>query len=112
LDRPPKLQFSTHKKAVQGFSVVSSREYYDAPKTFVSADEKVEHSLDLRGSPMNFTIVLRYQDGVELRVPVEADAIRPDKAELPKSYSLRAEECARPKHRMKTSVKPRFMSRG
>ncbi len=92
LDRPPQLQFSTDKKAVQRFSIVSSREYYDAPKTFVSADEKVEHSLDLRGSPMNFTIVLRYQDGVELRVPVEADAIRPDKAELPKSYSLRAEE--------------------
>jgi hypothetical protein len=77
----------------------------------VSTDEKVEHSLDLRGSPMNFAIVLRYQDGVELHVPVEADAIRPDKTELPKGYSLRV-RVARPKHRMKTGVKPIFMRRG
>jgi hypothetical protein len=41
---------------------------------------------------MDFTIVLKYQDGVELRVPVAADAIRPDLAQLPKGYSLPAEE--------------------
>jgi len=92
LSRPPQLQYGTDKKVAQRFSVVSSRKYYDAPRMFASTSEKVEKSLDLRGSPMNFTIVLRYQDGVELRVPVQADAIRPDMAQFPKGYSLRAEE--------------------
>ena len=92
LSRPPQLQYGTDKKVAQRFSVVSSREYYDAPQMFVSTNEKVEESLDLRGSPMDFTIVLKYQDGVELRVPVAADAIRPELAQLPNGYSLRAEE--------------------
>jgi hypothetical protein len=92
LSRPPQLQYGTDKKVAQRFSVVSSREYYDAPNVFVSKNEKVEKSLDLSGSPMEFTIVLRYQDGVELRIPVEADVIRPDMAQLPKGYSLRAEK--------------------
>lgn len=92
LSRPPQLQYGTDKKVAQRFSVVSSREYYDAPQMFVSTNEEVEKSLDLRGSPMDLTIVLKYQDGVELRIPVEADAIRPDLAQLPKGYSLRAEE--------------------
>jgi hypothetical protein len=92
LSRPPQLQYGTDKRVAQRFSVVSSREYYDAPQMFVSTNEKAEKSLDLRGSPMDFTIVLKYQDGVELRVPVAADAIRPDLAQLPKGYSLRAEE--------------------
>ena len=92
LRRPPQLQYGTDKKVAQRFSVVSSREYYDAPQMFVSTNEKVEKSLDLRGSPLDFTIVLKYRDGVELRVPVAADAIRPDLAQLPKGYSLRAEE--------------------
>jgi hypothetical protein len=92
LRRPPQLQYGTDRKVAQRFSVVSSREYYDAPQMFVSTNEKVEKTLDLRGSPLNFTIVLRYQDGVELRIPVEADAIRPDIAQLPQGYSLRVEE--------------------
>lgn len=92
LSRSPELQYGTDKKVAQHFSVVSSREYYDAPQIFVSANEKFEKSLDLRGSPINFTIILRYQDGVELRIPVEADAIRADMTQLPKGYSLRAEE--------------------
>jgi len=92
LNQPPQLQYGTDKKVAQRFSVVSSRKYYDAPQMFVSASEKVEKSLNLGGSPMNFTIVLKYQDGVELRVPVEADAIRPDLAQIPQGYSLRAGE--------------------
>jgi hypothetical protein len=92
LSRPPQLHYGTDKRVTQRFSVVSSREYYDAPQVFVSTNEKFEKSLDIRGSPMNFTIVLKYQDGVELRIPVKADAIRPDMAQLPKGYSLRAEE--------------------
>jgi hypothetical protein len=92
LSRPPQLQYGTDKKVAQSFSVVSSRKYYDAPRMFVSLGEKVEKSLDLRGSPMNFTIVLKYQDGVELRIPVEADVIRPELAQFPNGYSLRAED--------------------
>ena len=92
LSRPPQLQYGTDKKVAQRFSVVSSREYYDAPRVLLSKNDKIEKSLDLRDSPMNFTIVLKYQDGVELRVPVKADAIRPDMAQLPKGYSLREEE--------------------
>jgi hypothetical protein len=92
LHRPPQLQYGTDKKVAQCFTVMSSREYYEAPQVFLSTDEKVAKSLDLRGSPMKFTIVLRYEDGVELRVPVEADAIRPEMAQLPKGYSLRAEK--------------------
>lgn len=92
LSRPPQLQYGTDKKVAQRFSVVSSRKYYDAPQMFVATNERVEKSLDLRVSPMNFTIILKYQDGVELRVPVAADAIRPDLAQLPNGYSLRAED--------------------
>jgi len=58
----------------------------------LDVNEAQRLGLDLRGSPMDFTIVLKYQDGVELWVPVAADAIRPDLAQLPKGYSLRAEE--------------------
>jgi hypothetical protein len=58
---------------------------------FVSQNEKREKSLDLRGSPLHFTIMLRYQDGVELNIPVDADVIRPEKVRFPKGYALRAE---------------------
>jgi len=91
LHHPPLLQYGTDKKVAQRFAVVSSREYYDAPQMFVSKNEKREKSLDLRGSPLHFTIVLRYQDGIELHIPVDADLIRPEKARFPKGYALRAE---------------------
>lgn len=92
LRRPPQLQYGTDKQVTQRFSVVSSRQYYDAPQMFVSTQEMVERSLDLRGSPMDFKIVLTYEDRVALRVLVAADAIRPDLAQLPKGDALRAEE--------------------
>jgi hypothetical protein len=91
LNQPPQLQYGTDKKVAQRFSVVSSREYYDASRMFVSTNENLVKSLDLRGSPMNFIIVLRYEDGVELHIPVEADVIRPEKVRFPEGYSLRAE---------------------
>lgn len=91
LSQPPRLQYGTDKKVGQRFSVVSSRQYYDAPELFVSTNAKLEKSLDLRGSQLTFTIVLKYNDGVRLRIPVEADAIRPERAVLPEGYSLRAD---------------------
>jgi len=91
LSQPPQLQYGTDKKVGQRFSVVSAREYYDAPQMFVTTNEQLEKSLDLRGSPRSFVIVLKYQDGVELRIPVENDAIRPENVRFPQGYSLRAE---------------------
>jgi len=92
LSQPPVLQYGTDSKVSQRFSIISSREYYDAPKVFVSADGNLVSSLDLRGSGLTFVIVLKYSDGTELRIPVEADAIRPEKALLPEGYSLRVEK--------------------
>lgn len=92
LSQAPLLQFGTDKKIAQRFSVVSPREYFDAPHVFVATTDSLEKSLDLRGSPMNFTIVLKYEDGVVLRIPVEGNVIRPERVALPAGYSLRAEE--------------------
>lgn len=92
LSQPPQLQYGTDKSVAQRFSVVSSRQYYDAPQMFVSQTGNLEKKLDLRSSALNFTIVLRYVDGVELRIPVDADAIHSEKAVLPKGYSLRMEK--------------------
>jgi len=86
----PQLQYGTDKNVLQRFSVVSSAEYYDAPQVFVSLDTKLEKSL-LLDSPTAFSIVLKYPNGNELRIPVEADAIHPEKASLQKGYSLRQE---------------------
>ena len=36
-------------------------------------------------------IVIHFVDGSELRIPVENDVIRPEKAVLPKGYSVRQE---------------------
>lgn len=91
LDQPPELQFGTDKQIAQRFSVESSRKYFDAPQLFVSTGDTLEKSLDLRGSPMKFTIVLKYDDGVLLRIPVEGNAIHPEKAALPEGYSLRTD---------------------
>lgn len=89
--RYPQLQYGTDKNVLQRFSVVSSAEYYEAPQVFVSVNTKMENSL-LLDSPAAFSIVLKYPGGAELRIPVEADAIRPEKAVLPKGYSLRLEK--------------------
>jgi hypothetical protein len=91
LAQPPQLQYGTDKKVNQVFSIMSSREYYDAPAMFVSVGETLEKSLDLSGSPSNFSIVLRYSDGVELQIPVEGDVVRPEKARLPEGYSIQPE---------------------
>lgn len=91
LSRPPVLQYGTDTRVTQRFSIVSSREYFDAPRMFVSTGAKLEKSLDLRGSELNFVILLKYDDGVVLRIPVEADTIRPEKAVLPEGYSLQVE---------------------
>jgi hypothetical protein len=76
----PQLQYGTDKDVLQRFSVVSQTEYYEAPQVFVSTGANLERSLNLIGEPMSFSIVLKYPNGVELRIPVERDAIRPRKS--------------------------------
>jgi hypothetical protein len=88
LDQPPELQYGTDKSVAQRFSLVSAREYYDAPQMYVATNEYLEKSLDLRGSSRSFIIVLKYLDGVELRIPVENDNIRPQSVKFPRGYSL------------------------
>jgi len=92
LSQPPRLQYGTDKNVAQRLSVISPRQYYDAPQMFVSRSGTLEKTLDLRGSELTFIIVLKYADGVELHIPVEADAVRLEKAVLPEGYSLRVEK--------------------
>jgi len=72
------------------FCLIVPRTFRGSPNICIY-DRKLQKSLDLRGSSMNFTIMLKYQDGVVLRIPAEGNAIRPEKAVLPDGYSLRAE---------------------
>jgi hypothetical protein len=92
LNLPPQLQYGTDTKIAQRFSVISSRQYYDAPHVLVSTNGKLEKSSRLVDSEFTFIIVLQYDDGVELRIPVEADTIRTEKAVLLDGYSLRTEK--------------------
>jgi hypothetical protein len=88
----PQLQYGTDKDVLQRFSVVSQTEYYEAPQVFISTGANLEKSLNLIGEPISFSIVLKYPNGVELRIPVEADAIHAEKAKLAKGYTLRLEQ--------------------
>jgi hypothetical protein len=85
----PQLQYGTDKEVLQRFSLVSSAQYCEAPEVFLSTGTKLEKSLNLIGEPRSFSIVLKYPDGTQLQIPIEADAIRPEKAKLPKGYTLR-----------------------
>jgi hypothetical protein len=85
----PQLQYGTDKEVLQRFSLVSSKQYYEAPEVFLSTGTKLGKSLNLIGEPRSFSIVLKYADGARLLIPVESDAIRPEKAKLPKGYTLR-----------------------
>jgi hypothetical protein len=85
----PQLQYGTDKEVLQRFSLVSPKEYYEAPEVFLSVGTKLEKSLDLMGEPRSFSIVLKYLDGEQLVIPVEADKIRPEKAKLPNGFALR-----------------------
>jgi hypothetical protein len=87
---PPSLQYGTDTKLIQRYSLISPREYYDAPKVFLSAKNELDKSIVL-AAPFSFSIVLRYADGVELRVPIQNDIVQLDKTTLPAGYSLRPE---------------------
>jgi hypothetical protein len=89
--KPPMLQYGSDLNVKQRFSLLSSREYYDAPQISIRNGGKPAKSLVLEASD-GFTILLRYGDGVEIHIPIQNDAIQTDKADLPKGYSLRVEK--------------------
>ena len=74
------LQYGSDLNVKQLFSVLSSREYYDAPQVSIRNGGEPAKSLVLKASA-GFTIFLRYGDGVELRIPVQNDAIQTDRAD-------------------------------
>jgi len=86
--RGPQLQYGTDREAPQRFSVESSKQHYEPPEVFVSVSGPSQKSLDLSHLPMNFFVILHYPGGVELRIPVEEDTLRPDKAVVPAGYSI------------------------
>jgi len=91
----PLLQYGTDKDVAQQFSVHSGKDFYETPEVLGAVNDKLEkYHLDLSGSPLTFVIVVRYPGEAELRIPVENDAIRPEKAILPKGYSIRQENLA------------------
>lgn len=64
---------------------------FDVPMMLLVDDRGVKVT-DL-GGPLSFTIVLRFseaddQPAGELRIPVDNDVILPQKAVMPKGYSL------------------------
>jgi len=86
------LQYGTDTEVKQRFSLLSSRHCDDGPEIFVSVGGKREKSLSLASNePLNFTILLAYADGTELRIPVRSDAIRHEEAKLPRGYTLNSE---------------------
>jgi hypothetical protein len=93
LGRDPVLQYGTDKGIAQKFSVHSGKEYYETPEVFGTAKGRIEkYHLDLSDSPLSFEIVIRYPGQPELRIPVENDVVRPEKATLPKGFSIRQEK--------------------
>jgi hypothetical protein len=86
--RGPQLQYGTDRDVPQRFSVESSKKFAEPPELFLAVDSVVQKSLDLSHLPMNFFVVLRYPGGTELRIPVEDDTLRPDKAVVPAGFSI------------------------
>jgi hypothetical protein len=90
----PSLQYGTDRIIKQRFYLLG-REYvdnFDVPNVSVSQDgSHLVNYLQL-GGPFSCTIVLNFDDGPEVRIPLENDVVRTDRATLPTGYSLRAEK--------------------
>ena len=89
----PTLQYGTDQAIKQRISLLG-REYgdnFDVPKLLITQDDKrLESYLELNG-PFNCVVVLQFDHSPEVRIPVENDVMRLDKATLPPGYSLRSE---------------------
>lgn len=88
----PVLQYGTYQGISQKVSIHSGKDYYETPEVLGNANSKSEkYHLDLSNSAFTFVIVVRYPGASDVRIPVENDVIRLEKAVLPKGYSLRQE---------------------
>ena len=91
-ETPPMLQYGTDTEVKQRFSLLSSRHCDDRPEIFFTVGGKREKSLSLASNePLNFTVLLVYADGTELRIPVRNDVIRDKEAKLQRGYTLSSE---------------------
>jgi hypothetical protein len=90
---PPAIQYGTDKAITQKLFLVG-REYgdnFDVPKLFVTEDGKnLLGRLELKGD-FTFTLVLKFPDGPEVRIPIENDVMKADKATLSSGYALRSD---------------------
>lgn len=61
----------------------------DLPKVGLEVDGVTVENLDLYGHPFTFTVVLRYPDGAEVRLPIVNDHPLVDEAKVSPGFSLR-----------------------
>jgi hypothetical protein len=87
---PPSLQFGTDTRLLERYSLISPRESDDGPNMFLTAGGISDRSLLLPGT-FNFSIVLKYRDGLELRFPVQEGVLQLEKVSLPAGFTLRRE---------------------
>jgi hypothetical protein len=52
----PQLQYGSDKEVLQCFSLISPKEYYEAPEAFLSDGAESGNSLNLIGAPRSFSI--------------------------------------------------------
>lgn len=90
----PAIQYGTDQAVMQRL-MLRGHEYgdnFDVPKLSVSAvGEGFASYLEVPG-PFKCVIRLEFEDGKEVRIPIEDDAMRADKATLPDGYSLVSEK--------------------
>ncbi len=88
---PPCIQFGSAQAVLVSIEVLSGRECHilELPKLLLSAEGVEKDYLNLFGSPITFTAILRYPDGAEVRVPFVNGEPQLDRATLPSGFSLR-----------------------
>jgi len=88
----PTLQYGTDLLIKQRF-FLRGHDYgdnFDVPSILVTDDgKKFVNDLEVSGD-FNFTILIKFDEVPEIRIPVENDVVRADKATLPPGYSLTA----------------------
>lgn len=90
----PVLEYGDGEHVKQTITLIPPRLDWDpVHQVEVSAaDRKSEKSLNVGADHFTFMITLRIYDNAEIRIPVENDAMHPEKAVLPAGYSLKAVE--------------------
>lgn len=87
------VQYGTDSSIKQKFALLGHDygDNFDVPDLSIAEDGKNPvKDLQVEGQ-FSFIVVLKFDDGPEVRIPVENDVVRIDKAILPKGYSLRVE---------------------